>query len=280
MQLRSPQPPAALYHETSDNFFERDAGAAIVRPVNLAFIDGLHLFEYAFRDFVNLERRAASSGLIVLDDIFPNHPDQGSRHRHTRVWTGDVWRLLICLAEQRPDLIILPLDCAPTGLLLVAGLDPSSRILGDGYNEIVRRYLFELPLDPPPALIARSGALDPSDPLVGELLKGLRRLADQNARAAAVRSWADRARPSLPLSVHSVIVRQSSRGERSWLFRPLDRGNRLQHATRDPADNPEPLSLHAGWRGAWRLRSPDHGQRLDAPVRRDAVHGDGRRSPR
>ena len=90
-----------------------------------------------------------------------------------------------------PDLIILPLDCAPTGLLLVAGLDPSSRILGDGYNEIVRRYLFELPLDPPPALIARSGALDPSDPLVGELLKGLRRLADQNARAAAVRSWAD-----------------------------------------------------------------------------------------
>ena len=30
----------------------------------------------------------------------------------------------------------------------------------------------------------------------------------------------------------------------------------------------------------WRLRSPDHGQRLDAPVRRDAVHGDGRRSPR
>jgi glycosyltransferase involved in cell wall biosynthesis len=183
-----------LYHKTSDEFFERDAEKAIGRPVDLAFIDGLHLFEYALRDFMNLERRASRCGLIVVHDIFPNHPAQGSRFRRTQNWAGDVWRLLLCLVEQRPDLVLLLLDSAPTGLLFIAGLDPANRTLWDNYNPITRRYLSEFRAAPPPALMSRTGALDPGDPLVRNLLEGLHRLRKEGADAAVVRSFRDRFR--------------------------------------------------------------------------------------
>jgi Methyltransferase domain len=191
MRLTEPEPTRArLYRVTSDEFFERHAEKTIERPIDLAFIDGLHLFEYVLRDFANVERRASRCGLIVVDDIFPNHPVQGSRFRRTRSWTGDVWRLLICLSEQRPDLVLLPLDCAPTGLLLIAGLDPDSHILSEQYTEIARRYLSEQP-DVPPTLLHRAGALDAGSPLVTDLLHGLHKLRGECADLRAAHPFLD-----------------------------------------------------------------------------------------
>ena len=143
---------AALYYVTSDEFFRRKAGGDR-QSIDLALIDGLHLFEYALRDFMNTERRASKCGLIVVDDIFPNHAVQGSRFRRTRAWCGDVWRLLLCLNEQRLDLILLPLDCSPTGLLLIAGLDPDNRTLWQRYNLVIQQYLSERHSAPPPNLL-------------------------------------------------------------------------------------------------------------------------------
>ena len=191
MRLAEPNPAVVLYHETSDEFFDRHAAEAIDRSVDLAFIDGLHLFEYAFRDFMNLERRASPSGLIVIDDIFPNHPLQGSRFRRTRVWTGNVWRLLLCLAEQRPDLFLLPLNDSPTGLLLIAGLDPANRVLWQQYNSIVRRYLSDEFQDVPAAFLGRTGALDPEHPLLHDLLDGLRCLGEERADVKKVLAFCD-----------------------------------------------------------------------------------------
>jgi hypothetical protein len=165
----------------SDDFFRDEADRVLDRPVDLAFIDGLHLFEYVLRDFMNVERRAARHGLVVVDDIFPNHPDQSSRDRKTRVWTGDVWRLMACLAERRPDLILLPIDTAPTGLLLIAGLDPDNRVLWEDYNPIVRRFLHDFPPLAPDGLLSRAGAIAPTDPMVGDLLATLRAAADSGA---------------------------------------------------------------------------------------------------
>ncbi|QEH36346.1 hypothetical protein OJF2_49070 [Aquisphaera giovannonii] len=174
MQPSGLGPHVALYHETSDEFFERHATEAIGRPIDLAFIDGLHLFEFALRDFMNLERRASRRGLVVIDGVFPNDATQGSRHRTTRTWCGDVWRIVPCLQEARPDLLLLPLDCAPAGMLLVAGLNPEDRTLWDQYNPIVRRHLLQAPDAPPPqAVLDRTGALAPSHPLVVGLLEGL-----------------------------------------------------------------------------------------------------------
>jgi SAM-dependent methyltransferase len=191
MQLAGNEPTAALFRETSDEFFERHAAEALKRPVDLAFIDGMHLFEYALRDFMNLERRMSPTGLIVVDDIFPNHPAQGSRFRRTRVWCGDVWRLLVCLAERRRDLFLLPLNCSPTGLLLIAGLDPANRVLWQEYNPTVRHFL-STASDVPAGLIARSGAIDPKNPVVQQLLGGLRQLRQDGADVSAVRAFCEK----------------------------------------------------------------------------------------
>jgi hypothetical protein len=150
----------------------------------LAFIDGMHRFEYALRDFMHVERLAAPTTLVVVDDIFPSHPAQAERTRRTRVWTGDIWKLASCLAELRPDLVLIPLDTAPTGLLLVAGLDPGNRVLWDRYNPVVRRFSAEQA--PPAAVLQRSGALAPDDPRVAAVLASLRQCRDAGAARARV----------------------------------------------------------------------------------------------
>jgi glycosyltransferase involved in cell wall biosynthesis/SAM-dependent methyltransferase len=164
-------PPTTKIHAlTSDEFFSKYADG--VSP-DLSFIDGLHLFEYALRDFMNVERRAAPGALVIMDDIFPNHPVQAQRERRTRVWTGDVWRLVEALRRYRPDLFLLPLDVSPAGLLLVAGLDPTNRVLWDAYNPAVREVRA---LDGPPEdVLERQHAVDPASDEVRRVLEAVKR---------------------------------------------------------------------------------------------------------
>jgi len=163
-----------VYRRTADDFFELDAPAAIRGTIDLALIDGMHLFEYALRDFMNLERRCGAGSLIVVDDIFPNHPVQARRDRASRVWTGDVWKLAAILRQHRPDLTLLPVNTSPAGSLLVAGLDPGNRRLEQAYNTAVREQLDDAPADPPAAVLQRAGAVEPDDPAVAALLRALR----------------------------------------------------------------------------------------------------------
>jgi len=130
---------AKIEEATSDKFFSNTAKGSIASP-DLAFIDGMHLFEFTLRDFINVEKNAKRSTLIVIDDIFPGHPAQAERHRRTRAWTGDVWKLLLILQEYRPDLYLRTLDAYPTGLLIVTGLNPEDMTLIESYDEIVKKY--------------------------------------------------------------------------------------------------------------------------------------------
>lgn len=154
---------------TSDDFF---AELPSEITFDLCFIDGMHLFEYSLRDFMNFERNAAPGAVAVIDDIFPNHPAQAERGRRTRAWTGDVWRLVEILQRYRPDLFLLPLDAAPAGLLLVAGLDPANRVLWDSYNPIVREARAHGA--PPQSVIERHEAVDPRNEVVSRLIEALK----------------------------------------------------------------------------------------------------------
>jgi hypothetical protein len=156
-----------LFTETSDEYFDRPDPLEPLggRRIRLSFIDGMHLAEFALRDFMNVERLASRSGVIVLDDILPRSTDEATRERHTRAWTGDVYKLLGILARHRPDLLCLRVGTEPTGLLLVLGLDPGSRVLAERYDAIVRDTVVPDPQEVPRDVLERHGVLDPQEVL-------------------------------------------------------------------------------------------------------------------
>jgi len=135
-------PSTTIYAETSDDFFARHDLRGLLGdlPVELAFIDGMHLFEFALRDFINLERHCAPGSTIMLDDCYPLDRRSAERSRVTQFWTGDVWRVVPALKKYRPELRIHTIATAPTGLCVVRGLDPASRVLADNYDAIAREF--------------------------------------------------------------------------------------------------------------------------------------------
>ena len=196
LEVSTPLPVgAAVYPETSDHFFDHSAGSALGGGVDLAFIDGMHLAENVLRDVMGVERHARPSALLAIDDIFPNHPLQAERCRRTRVWCGDVWKIVECLARYRPDLLLLPLDVEPAGLLLVAGFEPAHRGLRDLYNPIARSLAQPAAPVVPLEILTRVDALAPDDVRVGSLLALLKELAGNGSDHVTVRSrlrsWRD-----------------------------------------------------------------------------------------
>ena len=167
---------SALFRETSDEYFARPdpLGPLGGRPISLAFIDGMHLLEFALRDFINIERHAHWSSVVVLDDIFPRRPVEAARDRATRAWTGDIYKILQTFSRHRPDLICLRVDTKPTGLLVVLGLDPASRVLSDRYEEIANEAMVPDPQHIPGDVLSRRGALDPHSVLQSSFWSVLR----------------------------------------------------------------------------------------------------------
>ena len=128
----------------SDAFFELvDLRQALGGSVDVAFIDGMHLFEFALRDFANLERVCTEDSVVVLHDCLPSDTAVAAR-TWAKGWTGDVWKLVICLRKYRPDLEITVVDVPESGLGIVRGLDPRSTVLNDRRDEVLRELL---PLD-------------------------------------------------------------------------------------------------------------------------------------
>ena len=135
---------------TSDDFFAKhDLGNFLPGGVDLAFFDGMHLFEYLLRDFINTEKYANTNTIAAMHDCCPVDPEMADREMNsdrrtdprTRLWwTGDVWKLLPILRDYRPDLDVAMLDCPPTGLAIVKGLDAGSKVLANAYDEIIARY--------------------------------------------------------------------------------------------------------------------------------------------
>ena len=135
-----------IFPETSDAFFARQGPAEILgnKPLGLGFIDGLHLYEQALRDFTNLEAYCGPKSVILLHDTVPLDEPTQRRTCETTFHTGDVWKLVLCLKELRPDLDIFTIATAWTGLTVISGLDPSSRVLKEGYDGAVAKFM-ELP---------------------------------------------------------------------------------------------------------------------------------------
>jgi hypothetical protein len=131
----------------SDKFFEQNDLRAVLngRHVDIAFIDGMHLFEFALRDFMNLERFCSDDSVVLIHDCYPLNREMTTREPRPSgeeiAWTGDVWKLIVCLKQYRPDLRVSVVDSPPTGLGIITGLDPDSSVLKDRYAEICATFV-------------------------------------------------------------------------------------------------------------------------------------------
>ena len=121
------KPGHFVFTNTSDAFFAEVAAKphewSTHPPLGLAFIDGMHLWEYAIRDFYNIERLYAEpETVVVFDDVLPYNEYIAQREQPPGDWTGDVWKVIAFLAVIRPDLETMLVDTWPTGSLVVWNL--------------------------------------------------------------------------------------------------------------------------------------------------------------
>jgi hypothetical protein len=145
------KPACYFFQVGSDEFFEKHNPIEIFgKAIDIAFLDGMHLFEYLLRDFYNTEQYCTQSSIIVLHDCLPGDeyiavrdPFNSARQKSSRpnYWTGDVWKFVPVLRRWRPDLKIAVLDAPPTGLVLVTNLDSGNRMLRENYTTIMDTYL-------------------------------------------------------------------------------------------------------------------------------------------
>ena len=136
-------PQVSIRAMTSDDYFASDHVSADLggQTIDLAFIDGMHRFEFALRDFVNIERRCSRRSTILIHDCYPLTRLTAEREAQTDFWSGDVWRLVLILRKYRPELSVNVIATAPTGLGVVRGLDPASMLLSERMPEIMSEYL-------------------------------------------------------------------------------------------------------------------------------------------
>jgi hypothetical protein len=132
-------PNQRVFAQTSDEFFARPDVPALLggEPLAMAFIDGMHHFEYALRDFINIEPLCGPGSLVFIHDCFPIDARSAARDQITAFWSGDIWRLMVLLKKYRPDLAIHTLGTPPTGLGLIMHLDPASTVLRSRLPELI-----------------------------------------------------------------------------------------------------------------------------------------------
>lgn len=140
--FHSPDNEPQLFRLTSDDFFSScNLSEILGRPtVDIAFLDGLHLFEQTLKDFIHVERFANPETIILIHDCLPVNRMVAERERKLGFWLGDVWKIIPCLKAIRPDLDIVTLPVKPSGLAIIRKLDPTSHILERQFDTIVEHF--------------------------------------------------------------------------------------------------------------------------------------------
>jgi hypothetical protein len=181
-----------LVRTTSDEFFARKHPFAHFEEpvVDLAFIDGMHLAEFALRDLINTERWCHPASVIVIDDMLPRNVVEAGRGRTGSAvggaWAGDVYKMIDILREHRPDLVLLEVDTEPTGTVVILLPDPSDTRLAAAYESAVAGMVVPDPQSVPDWCLNRTRAIAPETlvdaPIWDELRKARTRPHDEARR--------------------------------------------------------------------------------------------------
>jgi hypothetical protein len=90
---------------TSDDFFANNR-----ETYDIIFVDGLHIFEQAYRDIVHSLSCLNENGTIVVHDCNPRREITQRRERASSVWHGDVWKAILKLRMENPNITIYTID--------------------------------------------------------------------------------------------------------------------------------------------------------------------------
>ena len=163
-------PNQSVHPITSDEFFEwlswskTNPMAYTVPPIDLAFIDGSHLFEDAMCDYVNVQKHMRPGGTIVFDDMLPYNEAIAAREQPPGDWTGDVWRCFFVLMHMfesgltntKPILV----DTWPTGTMVLLNVEPSLSIPGTFTSKQDLREMYDMD-HVPASILNRTDAVHP-----------------------------------------------------------------------------------------------------------------------
>jgi hypothetical protein len=94
------------YRMESDTFFNEH----ISQKYDIIFVDGLHLFEQVYKDIVNSLENLNENGVIVVHDCNPITEITQRRLRASDSWHGDVWKSIVKLRMENPNLEISTVD--------------------------------------------------------------------------------------------------------------------------------------------------------------------------
>jgi len=135
-----------IFPQTSDTYFwnvrkQEDATGDVHPRIDLGFIDGLHHFEQALRDFLNIEHWSHDGTVVVFDDVLPRNQEEAQRDQIPGDWTGDVWKVTQVLLRYRPELVIWEVNTQPTGTLLVWGFGEEEKNIH--YYDLLRQAIEE-----------------------------------------------------------------------------------------------------------------------------------------
>jgi len=113
-----------LHYVTSDQFFAEQAPALFSHDrIHVAFVDGLHSYEQAYRDVLNVLDYLDAGGVILMHDCNPakestavpatSYEEVCKMHipDWDHQWCGDVWKAVVRLRANHDDLKIFVLDC-------------------------------------------------------------------------------------------------------------------------------------------------------------------------
>jgi hypothetical protein len=92
----------ATYPVTSDEFFEKH----VSQTYDIVFVDGLHIFEQAYRDITNSLKWLSPNGIIVVHDCNPTTEITQRRERASDAWHGDVWKAIVKFRMEEIGLTI------------------------------------------------------------------------------------------------------------------------------------------------------------------------------
>ncbi len=107
---------------TSDEFFAQNQ-----KTYDIIFVDGLHIFDQAYRDIKNSLKFLNESGTIVVHDCYPKRELTQRPVRASSVWHGDVWKAILKLRLEEPDLEIYTINA-----------DEGCAIIKKGHQELFR----------------------------------------------------------------------------------------------------------------------------------------------